>query len=209
MAQQLKHIGKLVNTGAKVAVVFRTLPGDAGMCLIIPTNQLNDSYHDALMSLIESDQGQESNELGEIMHLRLFPDGRPMLQAMQQDGRLLTTPTDLVSMTPTPQHTILLSDLNALIAEQKGVSIGDLAGMINGAPRIQDRPEVQQETMPIVEDIVAPQTQDNEVLSDADLAKSYRSQADAMYKEAARLRREADQLDPPKKKVSTKETASA
>jgi hypothetical protein len=48
------------------------------------------------------------------------------------------------------------------------------------------------------------------VLSDKDIAKSYRSQADAMYKEAARLRREADELDPPAKKaVKTKEEASA
>jgi hypothetical protein len=46
------------------------------------------------------------------------------------------------------------------------------------------------------------------VLSDKDLAKSYRSQADAMYKEAARLRREAEELDPTAKK-STKKTETA
>lgn len=209
MAQQLKHIGKLVNTGAKVAVVFRTLPGDSGTCLVIPVSQLGDSYHDALMSVIESDQGQESNELGEIMYTRIFPDGRPMLTAMQQDGRLIPTPTDLVSMTPTPLQSILLSDLNALIAEQKGVAIDELAGMINGAPKKTKDQTVQPEAMPVVEDIEIPQAAEDQVLSDSDLAKSYRSQADAMYKEAARLRREADQLDPPKKKVSTKETTSA
>jgi len=42
----------------------------------------------------------------------------------------------------------------------------------------------------------------NEVLSDKDIAKSYRSQADSMYKEAARLRKEADDLDPPAKKAA-------
>jgi hypothetical protein len=45
-----------------------------------------------------------------------------------------------------------------------------------------------------------PQAAANEVLTDTDIAKSYRSQADAMYKEAARLRKEADALDPTKKK---------
>jgi len=48
------------------------------------------------------------------------------------------------------------------------------------------------------------------VLSDKDIAKSYRSQADAMYKEAARLRKEADSLDPiVKKTVKSKEEVSA
>jgi len=48
------------------------------------------------------------------------------------------------------------------------------------------------------------------VLTDKDIAKSYRSQADAMYKEAARLRKEADDLDPPQKKAAkAKEAESA
>jgi hypothetical protein len=53
-------------------------------------------------------------------------------------------------------------------------------------------------------DIPAPiraQANTNTALSDRDLAKSYRSQADAMYKEAARLRKEADSLDPVIKKT--------
>jgi hypothetical protein len=48
------------------------------------------------------------------------------------------------------------------------------------------------------------------VLSDKDIAKSYRSQADALYKEAARLRKEAEDLDPtPKKTTKVKESADA
>jgi hypothetical protein len=57
---------------------------------------------------------------------------------------------------------------------------------------------------------VRAQAAQNEVLTDLDIAKSYRSQADAMYKEAARLRKQADELDPPKKKVTkTAEETSA
>lgn len=205
--KQIKHIGKLANTGAKVAVVFRTLPGDSHKSLIIPVSQLGDSYHDALMSVIESDQGQEANELGEIMHVRLFPDGRPMLEAMQVDGRLQVMNTDNVIMTPTTTTAILLSDLNALIAEQKGVAIDELAHMISGAPPAKKQePKVQES---VYEEAVAVDATIDSALSDADLAKSYRSQADAMYKEAARLRRQADELDPPKKKTTVKETESA
>ena len=39
-----------------------------------------------------------------------------------------------------------------------------------------------------------------DVLSDEDLAASYRSQADAMFKEAKRLREQAEELVPTKRK---------
>jgi hypothetical protein len=41
------------------------------------------------------------------------------------------------------------------------------------------------------------------VLSDEDLAAQYRSQADAMFKEAKRLREQAEELAPTKKKTKT------
>jgi hypothetical protein len=69
------------------------------------------------------------------------------------------------------------------------------------------------DTVPAVDsDIPAPvraQATTDAALTDKDLAKSYRSQADAMYKEAARLRKEADELDPPQKKTTKKVEESA
>jgi hypothetical protein len=209
--KNLKHIGKMKNTGAKVVVVFRSLPGDSGSALVLPTATLPDAWHDAIIQLVDSDQGQDINEFGEIMFIRHFPDGRPMLLALQQDNRLQKVPTDLVLMTPTINAAIPLSELNALIAEQKGVSIDDLASLVGGAPKSKgetSKTEVSKsEPTPVVEPLKATT---NEVLTDKDIAKSYRSQADAMYKEAARLRKEADELDPPAKKAAkAKETESA
>lgn len=212
--KQLKHIGRIKNTGAKVIVVFRTLPGDSGSALVVSTANLKDSYHDAIMELVESAQGQDAWELGEILHTRFFPDGRPMLAGLGQDQRLQRVPTDHVIMTPTPTSELPLDQLNVLIAEQKNCSIGDLAQLITGAPEKsldydKSKNSKQQETVQSTTET----PQSNGVLSDLDLAKSYRSQADAMYKEAARLRKEADALDPPKKKTTkateTTETANA
>ena len=42
MAAPLKHIGKLKNTGMKVVVVFRTLPGESDHALVLPVAQLPD-----------------------------------------------------------------------------------------------------------------------------------------------------------------------
>lgn len=195
----LKHIGRMKNTGARVLVVFRTLPGESNNALVLPVSNLADSYHDALMQLVESEQAQETNEFGEIMHIRQFPDGRPMLLAMTQDNRLQKVATDLVIMTPTHDSEIQLDQLNVLIAEQRNCAIDDLSSFVSGAPKTkaEKKPEVV-ETEVVESKTDAP-------LSDKDLARSYRSQADSMYKEAAKLRREADLLDPPQKKAA-KET---
>jgi len=44
----------------------------------------------------------------------------------------------------------------------------------------------------------------NQPLTDEDLARSYRSQADRLSKEAAQLRRQAEELVPTKKKTAKK-----
>jgi hypothetical protein len=192
----LKHIGRMKNTGARVLVVFRTLPGESNNALVLPVSNLADSYHDALMQLVESDQAQETNEFGEIMHIRQFPDGRPMLLAMTQDNRLQKVATDLVVMTPTHDSEIQLDQLNVLIAEQRNCAVDDLSSFVSGAPK--EKPEVKTQVV----EPEAVEVKDTTPLSDKDLARSYRSQADAMYKEAAKLRREADLLDPPQKKAA-------
>jgi hypothetical protein len=217
MPVSLKHIGRIKSNKAKVLVVFRTLPGESNMALVLPVAPLSDSYHDAIMKVVETDQAQSAFEFGEIMFTRTFPDGRPMLQAMQADGGLQKVPSDNVEMTPTPNDVIDLHQLNVLIAEQKNCAVDDLYTFVSGAPKkstatVEEIVEVKdlgrdigEPNIPKVQPLKAAE---NTVLSDDDIAKSYRSQADAMYKEAARLRKEADLLDPPKKK-SAKVTETA
>ena len=212
MAAPLKHIGKMKNTGVKVLVVFRTVPGESNMALVLPVANLPDSYHDSIMEVVETQQAQDAFEFGEIMFTRTFPDGRPMLQAMTADNRLQKVATDAVVMTPTPTDSIVLSELNVLIAEQKNCTVDDLYTFVSGAPKKEvKKPVKTEEAAPIVDpDVPAPlraQASSTEALSDDDLARSLRSQADALYKEAARLRKQAEELSPTKKK--TKETADA
>jgi hypothetical protein len=213
MAQPLKHIGRMKNTGVKILTIFRTLPGESNMALVLPVSNLSDSYHDSIMTVVETTQAQDAFELGEMLFIRTFPDGRPMLQALQADGRLQKVATDLVIMSPTANDSIQLDQLNVLIAEQKNCSVDDLYTFVSGAPKksdatVQDIAEVKDlASQPSNEPLKA---SGDTVLTDKDIAKSYRSQADAMYKEAARLRKEADELDPPQKKTTkAKESADA
>jgi hypothetical protein len=216
--KSLKHVGKMFNTGAKVLVVFRTLPGESNTALVLPVSQLPDAYHDAIMETVETVQAQDSFEFGEMMFMRSFQDGRPMLQAMQADGRLHKVATDTVIMTPTPSDAIKLSELNILIAEQKNCTVDDLYTFVSGAPAKTSDKAKQIAKLSEAESIVDPdipaplraQAATNEALSDKDIAKSYRSQADSLYKEAAKLRKDADDLDPPAKKATkVKEAADA
>jgi hypothetical protein len=135
MAVPLKHIGRMKNTGVKILTIFRTLPGESNMALVLPVSNLSDSYHDSIMTVVETTQAQDAFELGEMLFIRTFPDGRPMLQALQADGRLQKVATDLVIMSPTANDSIQLDQLNVLIAEQKNCSVDDLYTFVSGAPK--------------------------------------------------------------------------
>ena len=196
-----KHIGKVKNTGTKCLVVFRTLPGESNMSLILPTATLPDSYHNSIMELVETEQAQDCFEFAEIMFVRYFPDGRPMLRALQADNRLIKMPTDSIIMTPGPQSEIELSQLNVLIAEQRNCTIDELINFVKGGPTgFEPTVNLGSTSVSASAPAPTPAAENAGVLTDTDLAKTYRSQADAMYKEAARMRKEADSIDPPKKK---------
>lgn len=212
--KSLKHVGKMKKAGSKVLVAFRTLPGESNQALVIPVSSLSDNYHDDIMKLVETTEAQAAFEFGEVLFTRSFSDGRPMLQALKADNRMAKVPTDDVLMMPSPGSEIALHQLNTLIAEQKNCAVDDLCTFVSGSKK--NTPEVQEivkvkDLAPQPTPAVTPlKAAANEALSDKDIAKSYRSQADSMYKEAARLRKEADDLDPPAKKAAkAKEDTSA
>jgi len=201
----MKHVGKMKNNGARVAVAFRTIPGDPHSALVIGTNGLADAYHDSLMSLIESEGAQQANELADVLAVRKFPDGSNMLEWLHSRGSLKKVPTNLVLMTPDNKSQIQLDELNILIADQKGLTLeqlaiteGEMIVVEPNAPATQNKWDKAREDR-----ATAKAAKDEaETVADRNLSPAeMRSRADALYKEAARLRKEADAVDPPKKKI--------
>lgn len=197
----LKHVGRLKTNQRKVIVAYRTIPGDPLSAIVVTTENLSADEHDSLMTLVESNAGQTANELAEAMARAVLPDGRNMLAAFHTTGKMVKLATNLIEMTPDTKTTILLSELNQVIAQQKGVSIDDLAikpknSTVETAATVnrvkESEPEVVSESVP-----TAPT---DGVLTDEQLASQLRSQADAMFKEAKRLREQAETLVPTKKK---------
>lgn len=208
----LKHVGRIKATGKKCLIAFRTLPGDAYSCLIIPTENLQDDQHDSLIQLVESTSGQSVNEFAEALSRAKFQDGSTMLPNLHATRRLIKVPTDQVLMTPNFQTSVSLAELNQIIAEQKGVAVDDLALRDDAIAKKAEVIEVAQ-----VKDMMA-ENKDNSVAkttsasvneSDSlqvptggpdEVAKFYRSQADKLAKQAAEFRRKAEDLAPTKKK---------
>jgi hypothetical protein len=195
------------NNNAPVAIVFRTLPGDPHSCLVVGTQGLGPTNHDALISVIETPEAQGSFELGTLLGVRRFPDNTEMLGWLHASGNLKKVSTSEVIVTMTPQETIQLDELNKLIASQKGIRVEDLAIGTNPNSIKAEITEIAKITeMPAV--VEKTQTEPD-ILDDSSLAKTLRRQADSMFKEAQRLRREADDLDPPVKKSAKKAEESA
>lgn len=185
---------------AKVCVVYRTLPGDAFSALVVGTSSLSDAYHNNLMTLVESQDGQQANELGDALSTRFFSDGTNMLEQLHNMGKLVKVATDKVWMTPTTVDQISLDELNLMIAEQKGVTLDDLS-IKDDMPHVnkaetKDIPKTKE--IKVEEHVIEPPS--TKVVEPV-TASDYRSQADRLYKEAARLRKIADELDPPKKRT--------
>ena len=193
----LKHVGRTANTKKKCAVVYRVLPGEPDNCLVVYTESLDAADHDSLMTLIESNAAQTADEFADAMARSHLSDGRIMLSGFHKTGKLVKVPTSAIEMTPNTNTSILLSELNETIAQQKGVTVADLAVK---NPTTGETTEVKQDA-PV--DPVALNTTDTGVLTDDQLAAQYRSQADSLFKEAKRLREQAEELAPTKRKSKT------
>ena len=205
---EIKHVGRVKATNKKCLVAYRTLPGDAHHCLIVPTENMPDIYHDSIINLVESGSGQDSYEFADALDRNQFPDGSNMLRWLHANGRLIKAPTSDIEMTPNTSYGILLSELNQIIAEQRGVAIDDLSVKADTPEKSEARriEDVEQIDTPIKADTTSAKptatvevTAPAENASPEDQAKFYRSQADRLSKQAAEMRRKAEELVPTKK----------
>jgi len=191
----MKHIGKMKNNAARVVVAYRTVPTEPLNALVIGTQGLPDAYHDSLMQLVQDDSGQQADELADILAVRKFPDGTNMLEYLHTRGHIKKVPTNLVLMTPNTQTTIQLDELNKIIAEQKGLSIDDLA-IQDGSSKKSVKKEA---TIEVTEDVI--------ITTTVPTPDNLRSKADELLAEAKALRELADSLDQPTPKTKAKKVS--
>lgn len=113
----LKHIGR--QQDRKVAIVFREVPGEEHMCLVIYPEVLPVSFHDPIMKVLESDVGQQAENLGDALFRSMLPDGRPILQTLHAEGMIKKIQTKNVVVTPTATSHVNLEEMNNILREMK------------------------------------------------------------------------------------------
>jgi len=197
-----RHVGK--HGDRKVAVVFREVPGEPHMCLVTYTETINKNIHDSLIRCIESDIGQNSENLADALNRSYTQDGRPILQVLHAEGQLKKVNTEMILMTPAPNTRIKLNELNKILDEMKlGEDAVKRMAELDKSRGMQDPADVarrmrgpQGNQPPIV-------SPSGDLLGDASLAKQRIEQAQKMEREAKgllaeaqRLTEEAQSLDP-------------
>jgi hypothetical protein len=188
----LRHIGK--HGDRKIAVVFREVPGETHMCLVTYTETLNQHIHDPMMQCIESDIGQNSENLADALNRTYTKDGRPILTYLHMEGLLKKVNTELVIMTPAPNTRIKLNELNSILDEMKqGESAVRRLAELDASTGLQDPADVARRLRGDPTATSIPNAPDG-ILGDTTLAKQRLEQAQRMEREAKGLLAEAQRL---------------
>ena len=61
----IKHVGK--HNQRKVAIVYKTIPDETHMALVVYTDSLPSMIHDEAMKVLESEVGQNAKELADAL----------------------------------------------------------------------------------------------------------------------------------------------
>lgn len=198
----IKHVGR--HGDRKVAIVFREVPGEEHMCLLVYTETMPVAMHDALMRTIETPTCQAAENLGDALFRELFADGRPMLQTLHAEGMLKKVQTKQVVVTPNPSSHVNLEEMNDILRKMKlgEEAVREMADIdrnkgITGKVRPRDEfgREIGAPTDQVRAGSAAIAGSDAALaLDDAALANNFRSQAQRMANEAQQLMAESERL---------------
>lgn len=190
MAEVMKHVGKFGNKPC--VVVFRQVPNEPNNCLIVESGSLPDGKHDELMNVVASLEGQEANDVSEVLARRQFPDGTNILSDLHFAKKLQKVSTDMVFLTPTPNTRIALSEVN--------VEIGKIATGSNPLLNTEVNPDTLLDTQAADRIAEASQPTEADAPSVAEnlliQAELIQEDVNAMLKDADAKRTEAYALDP-------------
>jgi len=214
----IRHIGK--QGDRNIAILYRQVPGEDHMCLVIQPDVLPAHWHDTIMKVLESDIGQQANELADALHRNLLPDGRNILETLHFEKMIKKVRTADVIVTPRPGATIRLDELNTMLNEMnkgadavKKMAQNDASRGLVDAPTKRAAEAEFKRTQAEKVSAAKMQADPNSALSDRDIAGNMLTQAQhmeaeakGMLAEAARMKKEAEKMFP---NVIAKETTKA
>jgi hypothetical protein len=118
-----KHVG--VANNKKVIIVQRQLPGEEShMAAVLYSDILPTRYHDDVMKVLESEEGQAAWEFKEVLQRRMSSSGENMLQTLSSENYIKRVPQSNIMVKPNSKSSIRLDELVKLLNE---VGRGDQA----------------------------------------------------------------------------------
>lgn len=198
----MKHIGR--HGDKKVAIIYKTVPDQDHMALVVYTETMPMAMHDSMMGVIQSAEGQAENELADVLFRNLFNDGRPMLETLHREGMIKKVEARQVIVTPNAKSSVNLGELNDILKE-----------MASGEEAASKLAELDANAGMVDPTHTAPNTGvlDNTTLAkqQLDQAKKMMLESKALLEESKRLEKEAYKLDAslkPKKPQAKKKAAA-
>ena len=198
MARFFKHVGE--HNGKKVVIVQRAIPEEEWMASVVYSEIIPSHYHDDIMRVLESEEGQNADEFWQVLQRRVGTTGVNLLNGIAMEGFLKKANTNQIIVKPNSASNVRLDELNKLLIEagqgeqavRKLEELDRQRGFKDN--RKTDVPSAHGETQVTTEG----------AMSDADLAElnikqagDMKVQAKALLDEAKRLEAEAKKLNPP------------
>jgi hypothetical protein len=175
MSNFKKHVGRIRNTDRRCVVVYMQIPDNEQSALIVDTDALPDRFHDALMDVIDSNEGQQVVHLHTLLSRRILPDlGIDILSALHGNGQLRAMEIDNIVMYPAPNAPCPLRTI---------------VDYING----NEAPAQERQTL---ENRVLENQRSDTVQAQEDIAHNILRQADDLSAEADKKREQAYRLVP-------------
>ena len=197
----LKHIGK--HNDKNAVVIFREVPGEDHMALVLYPDTLPQHVHDDVMKCIESNAGQAASHLADALHRTVGQDGKTILNTIHSNRWMKKVRTQDVVLNPGGKgQGARLDEVNTII---RGMEAGGEAAAkmakLEATQGIADPAKTaigEAARAAIMAKAASPS-----VLTDADIAANLVRQAEGMQAqvmsltaEITRLTEEAQSLNP-------------
>jgi hypothetical protein len=111
----LKHVVK--HNNRKAALLYRQVPGEDHMCLLVYSDLLPRMIHDEIMKVLESAVGQQANDLADALFRNIMPDGKNTLHVLHSEGMIQKVPCNQVVVQANAKSNVRLDELNNILNE--------------------------------------------------------------------------------------------
>lgn len=192
-----KHVGEC--NGKKVIIVNRQLPGEDHMAGVIYSEIIPSRFHDDLMKVLESAEGQSANDFSNVLRRRMFSSGENMLEQLYAEGYIKKAAANNIIVKPNSKSAVRLDELNRMLTQ---IASGQIAQEELQTIVPEATPQAVAKAMTPVNDQITDSVTQSTVDSNA-LMSQMMQMMQAMQQEIANLKAEK-----PAKKSSAKPVKS-